>query len=316
MATPEFEQVHDRVYRLASPFEGGGLTNVYVVRGEKTAVVDSGVLSTPTNHLAPALQSIGLSLGDVDLVLNTHGHMDHLGGNSELKDAGAEINLHREDAPRAHSNQLHAEQAREALRLLGLEDLAPAREAFLLRLLGREVGVDRVLEDGDTVDLGRDVRLQVVHTPGHTPGSVCYWFEAAGLLITGDSVQARGSRPGGMPVLEQPATYPDSLRKAESIGAQGLLMGHAFKGPEGDLGPVARGPRVAEVFRESVAVHEAWERAVREAAVAQPGASGGEIARRAVESLRARYNLVDLPSDGYPSSGIMTLPSYLRLVQS
>lgn len=315
MPASELEQVHDRVYRLAAPFEGGGLTNVYVVRGEKTAVVDSGVLGTPTNDLAPALGSIGLSLSDVDVVLNTHGHMDHLGGNSELKDAGAEINLHRADAPRAHSNQLHVDTSREALKLLGLEHLAPEREAFLLRLLGREVGVDRVLEDGDTVDLGRDVRLRVVHTPGHTPGSVCYWFEAAGLLITGDSIQARGSRPGGMPVLEQPGTYPDSLHKAEAIDAQALLMGHAFKGPNGDLGPVARGPRVAEVFRESVAVHEAWERAVREAAAAEPNAGGGVVAKRAVEALRARFNLVDLPSDGYPSSGVMTLPGYLRLVR-
>lgn len=315
MAASDFEQVHDRVYRLAAPFEGGGLTNVYVVRGEKTAVVDSGVLGTPTNDLAPALGTIGLSLGDVDLVLNTHGHMDHLGGNSELKDAGAEINLHRDDAPRAHSNQLHVESSREALKLLGLEHLAPEREAFLLRLLGREVGVDRVLEDGDTVDLGRDVRLRVVHTPGHTPGSVCYWFESAGLLITGDSIQARGSRPGGMPVLEQPGTYPGSLRKAEAIDAQALLMGHAFKGPDGDLGPVARGPRVAEVFRESVAVHDAWEQAVREAAAAEPNAGGGVVAKRAVEALRARFNLVDLPSDGYPSSGVMTLPSYVRLVR-
>ncbi|MDP8921933.1 MAG: MBL fold metallo-hydrolase [Chloroflexota bacterium] len=316
MAEPQFEQVHDRIYRLGSPFAGGGLTNVYVVRGERTAVVDSGVLGTPTNHLAPALQSIGLSLTDVDLVLNTHGHMDHLGGNSELKDAGADINLHRDDAPRAHSNQLHAEQAREALKVLGLEDLAPEREAFLLRLLGREVGVDRVLEDGDTVDLGQDVRLRVVHTPGHTPGSVCYWYEAAGLLITGDSVQARGSRAGGMSVLEQPGRYPSSLAKAEGTGAQALLMGHAFKEPTGDLGPVARGPRVVEVFRESAEVHEAWERAVREARTANPGASGGEIAKRAVESLRAQYELIDEPSNGYPASGIMTLPAYLRLVQA
>jgi hydroxyacylglutathione hydrolase len=311
----QFEQVHDRVHRLASPFEGGGLTNVYVVRGARTAVIDSGVLGTPTNDLAPALATIGLGLGDVDLVLNTHGHMDHLGGNSELKDAGADIGLHREDAPRAHSNALHAEQARAALKALDLEHLAPDREAFLLRLLGREVGVDRVLEDGDVVDLGQDVRLHVVHTPGHTPGSVCYWYEAEGLLITGDSVQARGSRPGGMPVLEEPGLYPASLTRAESIGARALLMGHAFKGPDGDLGPVARGPRVAEVFRESAAVHAAWAAAVRDATAALPSAGGGEIARRAVEALRERFGLVDEPSNGFPAAGIMTLPGYLRLAR-
>jgi hydroxyacylglutathione hydrolase len=315
MAEYQFERLHDRVYRLPTPFEGGGLVNLYVIRGEKIAVVDSGVLGTPTTYLAPALESVGLKLGDVDLVINTHGHMDHLGGNSELKDAGAEIALHREDAPRASSNRLHVEQAAAGLKALGLEGMVPQREAFLLRLLGREVGVDRVLEDGDVVDLGSDVRLQVVHTPGHTGGSVCYWWEAAGLLITGDSIQARGSRAGGLPVIEDPTSYPDSVKRAEGIGARSLLMGHSFKGPNGDLGPVASGPRVAEVFRESLMIHETLTRAFGEALAGQPGLAGGEIARRAVDSIREALRLEDEPASGYPASGVMTLPSYLRVAR-
>jgi glyoxylase-like metal-dependent hydrolase (beta-lactamase superfamily II) len=311
-----FERVHDRVYRLPCPFEGGGLVNLYLVRGEKTAIVDTGVLGTPTNFLAPALEPMGLSLGDVDMVLNTHGHMDHLGGNSELKDAGADIALHRDDAQLAQSNRAHTEKATDSLRALGLDKLAPGREAFLLRLLGREVGVDRMLEDGDVVDLGADVRLLVVHTPGHTPGSVCYWWEAAGLLITGDSIQARGSRPGGLPVIEDPAAYRQTLDRAEAVGAQTLLMGHAFKGAAGDLGPVASGPRVGEVFRESVATHEALSRAFEQAVAEAPGAGGGEIARRAIEAVRDRLRLEDEPASGFPPSGIMTLPNYLRLARA
>lgn len=311
MTATSFERVHDRIYRLPVPFEGGGLTNMYLVRGAKTAVIDTAVRGAPTNNLAPALAAVGLSLSDVDYVLNTHGHMDHLGGNAELKDAGAEIAIHSADAERTRSNQGHLERAAEGLRALGLDELVPHREAFLLRQLGREVGCDRVLEDGDVVDLGLDVRLQVVHTPGHTPGAVCYLWEAAGVLLTGDSIQARGSRSGGMPVLEDPPSYPASLKKAESIGATTLLMGHAFKGPEGDLGPVATGARVATVFRESLAVHEDWERAIRQALAELPSASGGEVARRAVSLLRNRYALGEAEG-GLPSSGTTTIPAYLR----
>ena len=50
-----FEQVHDRVYRLPCPFEGGGVVNLYLLRGAQTAIVDTGVLGTPTNDLTPAL---------------------------------------------------------------------------------------------------------------------------------------------------------------------------------------------------------------------------------------------------------------------
>lgn len=311
MTATSFERVHDRIYRLPVPFEGGGLTNMYLVRGSKTAVIDTAVLGAPTSFLAPALAAIGLGLGEVDYVLNTHGHMDHLGGNSEMKDAGAEIAIHSADVERTRSNQGHLDRARAGLTLLGLEDHAPAREAMLLRLLGREVGCDRVLEDGDVVDLGSDVRLTVVHTPGHTPGAVCYLWEAAGVLITGDSLQARGSRVGGMPVLEDPRSYPGSLKKAESVGATSLLMGHAFRGPEGDLGPVATGGRVADVFRESLAVHEAWTGAVGQALAELPSGSASARALRAAELLREQYGLGDADS-GYPSSGTTTIPAYLR----
>ncbi len=311
MASVQFEQVQDRVYRLPTPFEGGGLVNLYLVRGARTAIVDTGVLGTPTAYVAPALEALGLSLGDVNLVLNTHGHMDHLGGNAELKNAGAEIALHEADAVRASSNRLHVEKAAEGLRALGLEGLLPQREAFLLRMLGREVGVDRVLEDGDVVDLGSDVRLQVLSTPGHTPGSVCYWWESADLLITGDSIQARGSRPGGLPVIEDPTSYPASIDRVTSMGVGMLLMGHSFRGPDGELGPVAKGPRVAEALRESLATHELLATAFRTALAEVPAGGGGEVARSAVAQIRDTLGLEDEPASGLPGSAIPTLPAYL-----
>jgi glyoxylase-like metal-dependent hydrolase (beta-lactamase superfamily II) len=313
MSEYTFDRVHDRIYRLPVPFEGGGLTNMYVVRGTRTAVIDTAVLGAPTTYLAPALSSIGMGMGEVEYVLNTHGHMDHLGGNAEMKDAGSEIAIHSADVERTRSNQGHLDRASSSLNLLGLGDRAAAREAMLLRLLGREVGCDRVLEDGDVVDLGSDVKLTVVHTPGHTPGAVCYLWESEGIMITGDSIQARGSRPGGMPVLEDPSTYADSLKKAESVGATSLFMGHAFKGPDGDVGPVATGGTVAAVYRESLSVHEAWVGAVRQAISELPSGSPGERCLRAAAILREQYGLGDVDA-GYPSSGTTTIPAYLRML--
>jgi glyoxylase-like metal-dependent hydrolase (beta-lactamase superfamily II) len=312
MNSGPFEQVHDRIWRVPSLFEGGTITNVYIVRGGITAVIDTGVLGTPTNDVVPALASLGLSLSDVDLVVNTHGHMDHLGGNAELKDAGAEIVLHRADRLRAESNQSHADLLRELFVEIDAQNLLPAREAMTLRLLGRAVGVDRVLEDGDVVDLGDDVKLTVVHTPGHTPGSVCYYWEAGGILLTGDSIQARGVKWGGIPVVEDPATYSESVRLARDIGASTLMMGHAFQGPEGDLGPVARGPRVMEVFRQSLLTHEVLTLAFNAALRESPNAGGGEIARRALDEAKAHLNIELNPETGYPDGFHRTLPSYLR----
>jgi hydroxyacylglutathione hydrolase len=70
----------------------------------------------------------------------------------------------------------------------------------LLANVGREVSPDRQLQDGDELDLGRALVLRVLHTPGHTPGSISLYWEREGILFTGDSLQGRGSRPGWMPL--------------------------------------------------------------------------------------------------------------------
>jgi hydroxyacylglutathione hydrolase len=315
MAGDQFEQVHERVWRVPSEFEGGTVTQVYIVRGAITALVDTGVFGTPTNDVVPALASLGLSLGDVDLVVNTHGHMDHLGGNSELKDAGAEIALHRADQPLADSNEFHAQRLRELYPVIDADHLRPSREAMTMRLLGRAVGVDRLLDDGDVVDLGADVKLTVVHTPGHTGGSVCYYWEAAGMLFTGDSIQARGVHGGGLPIVEAPANYAESVKRARGISPGVLAMGHGFAGPEGPLGPVARDRRVEQVFHESLRTHEVLSRSFAEAVKAAPDASGGDLARQAVALATDDLGLKVDPALGFPYGFFRTLPGYLTIAR-
>jgi glyoxylase-like metal-dependent hydrolase (beta-lactamase superfamily II) len=319
MAAGQLEQVHDRIWRVPSDFSSSGVataTNVYVVRGAITALVDTGVFGSPTNDVAPALASLGLSLGDVDLVVNTHGHFDHLGGNGEGKDAAnAEIALHRADVPLAESHENQTRRLRELYGAIDADHLRPAREAMTLRLLGRAVGVDRVLDDGDVVDLGADVKLTVIHTPGHTAGAVCYYWEAANLLLTGDSIQGRGVHAGALPIVEAPGSYAASLKRARDIRPAALLMGHGFQGPDGDLGPVARGRAVADVFYESVRTHNVLSLAFSTALHDAPDAAGGDVARRALEIARADLNLHVDPALGFPWGFFYTLPGYLQMAR-
>lgn len=318
MTPVHVEQVHDRVWRVPSDFQSSGITtatNVYIVRGAITALVDTGVFGTPTNDVTPALASLGLSLGDVDLVVNTHGHFDHLGGNAELKDAGADIALHRADAPLAESNDNHARRLRELYGAIDADHLRPAREAMTMRLLGRAVGVDRMLDDGDVVDLGADVKLTVIHTPGHTGGSVCFFWEAAGLLFTGDSIQGRGVHGGALPIVEAPAFYGESLRRSRDTRPSALLMGHGFQGPDGSLGPVARGSAVADVFYESLRTHNVLSLAFSTALHETPDATGGDVSRRAVQIASQDLRLNVEPSLGFPWGFFYTLPGYLDLAR-
>jgi glyoxylase-like metal-dependent hydrolase (beta-lactamase superfamily II) len=104
------------------------------------------------------------------LVLNTHGHLDHIGANRDMTEKyGVPLALHAADAP-----MLKAENFLEIGLLLGVRD-SPSP--------------DRLLADGDEIAVGGE-RLRVIHTPGHTPGSV--GFFGSGLLFSGDTLFCGG----------------------------------------------------------------------------------------------------------------------------
>jgi glyoxylase-like metal-dependent hydrolase (beta-lactamase superfamily II) len=173
------KQVHPKIFQIAAPFENGGIVNCYLIDAPRRALIDTGTASVPQGSLVPALAELGWQLSDLRIIINTHIHIDHAGGNAEMLElTGGAIHIHRADADYTDRARYLDKYCRDALRLMGDADQIPQSEAFQLQLLGREWGVERRLDDGDTVDLGGDIRLQVVHTPGHTPGSASFLLGA------------------------------------------------------------------------------------------------------------------------------------------
>jgi glyoxylase-like metal-dependent hydrolase (beta-lactamase superfamily II) len=171
------------------------------------------------------------------------------------------------------------------MRLMGRQDMLAEREAILRRIVGRASGIDRELADGDEVDLGNDVRLRVVHTPGHTPGSVCFFWEAGGTVFSGDAVQGHGWRAGLAPIYHN-TQYLASLDRIEALQASTLCMGHTF-GWSGVLNdPVRRGPEIAQTLQSSRNASAAIDRAAA-AALAElgPEAPFLELAQAAFREL-------------------------------
>ncbi len=106
-------------------------------------------------------------------ILNTHTHIDHVGANHALKEAtGAQVMLHEADLP------LYDSLPAQALMLGGFLPAPPRAK------------VDEYVHQGDRVSAGA-VALEVLHTPGHTPGSVCFQLPGeAPLLLSGDTLFA------------------------------------------------------------------------------------------------------------------------------
>jgi glyoxylase-like metal-dependent hydrolase (beta-lactamase superfamily II) len=150
--------------------------NCYIIGCPETgeaAVVDPG---GDADRILARLKARGLRLRYIIL---THGHVDHIAALGEVRDAtGAEVLIHAADADM-------------------LTDPTRNLSFFMGRRL-RFSPAERLLADGDTIEVGT-VRLEVVHTPGHTPGGIC--LKTDDLVITGDTLFAgsvgRSDFPGG-----------------------------------------------------------------------------------------------------------------------
>jgi glyoxylase-like metal-dependent hydrolase (beta-lactamase superfamily II) len=106
----------------------------------------------------------------VRMAIHTHAHLDHIGGTRPLKDAtGSRILLHREDHWLYENLPMQAQ-------LFGWDEPPP-------------LPVDDWLEHGQTFACA-SIAIEVIHTPGHSPGSVCFLLAAEGLLFSGDTLFA------------------------------------------------------------------------------------------------------------------------------
>lgn len=167
--------------------------NVVAILGPVITLIDAGLPGSGP-HLGRALAAHGRSLDDVGRVICTHGHPDHAGGAAELASRGVEVLIHPADAARLPTT-------------FGDVVRSPGRGQLFAALTPQPPATTPIL-DGDVLpELGG---LQVIHTPGHTPGSVCLWARRHGLLFVGDALQRRFGRVGYASRL-----YSDDYRAAQ-----------------------------------------------------------------------------------------------------
>jgi glyoxylase-like metal-dependent hydrolase (beta-lactamase superfamily II) len=189
-------ELHPGVWLVAEPSH----VNTWLVAGQERAVLlDTGLGIAPIRPVAEGLTDRPVS------VLNTHSHFDHVGGNHEFE----EIVIHELGAPRLQEEvppALLADYLGYTRRLLAAADEYRRADGELFHLLtpdsdprplpeGFDAGSWRIpasratstLRDGDRVDLGGRV-LTVLHTPGHSPDSICLLDERDGLLFAADTI--------------------------------------------------------------------------------------------------------------------------------
>ena len=313
-----FTEVKKQIYTVTAPFHGGGNVFLYLITGERIALVDTGVEHTPSEVIQPALAEMGLALSDIDVVLNTHSHLDHAGGNGEMRQLSkASIHTHKADVFMADSVQAQVDFMLAPLIALDFsKEALDDRADHVVSNAGRAVGVDVALSEGDTVDLGRGIVLRVVHNPGHTPGCISYFWEAEGLLLSGDGVPGMGSRPGAYPLYFDAVSYRRSLAKLSRMDFRAICLGHAYLGGTLVNHPVREGADCALYLKGAIQVADTIQKAAVDAVRRMPGAAKRELALAMVSELVYSIPQVLVRETGMPGAAPPALASHIDAAQN
>ena len=187
-------QLRPGLYRITEPHCRRMVrANCFLVLGaERDLLIDSGMGVAPLRPIIARLSSRPLT------VFTTHAHIDHVGSHPEF--VGLDILVHpleadelRRPGTKGLRFPARAPEQIEALRRAGIElpeymvDAVPYADYDVHGYGRAAVSPTHLVEDGHVVDLGGQ-RLEVLHLPGHSPGSIGLWDDAAGSLFTGDAL--------------------------------------------------------------------------------------------------------------------------------
>jgi glyoxylase-like metal-dependent hydrolase (beta-lactamase superfamily II) len=208
-------------------------TNWYLVQdGNRLTVVDAGVPAS-WESFRLLLQVLGRRIADVEAIVLTHAHFDHVGFAETLRRAaGIPVYLHRADETLAYAPMAYAHE-RSRLWYLPRPKAMPIVGRLLLAraFFPPPLGEVQLFDDGDVLPVPG--APQVLATPGHTDGHCALLLAERGVLIAGDAVVTLDPYTGRRgPRLVARAATADSERAQASLqriaesGAQTVLMGH------------------------------------------------------------------------------------------
>jgi glyoxylase-like metal-dependent hydrolase (beta-lactamase superfamily II) len=233
-------EVAPGVHRL-----GNEIVNFYLVEADGGRVLVDAGLSGFHDQLVEFLRSRGRAVADIDAVLLTHAHPDHVGVAEAVRQAGVPVHVHEADAEQARTAKSHRREGsmlpyfrhRATWRLIGMA----ARTGGLKTPKIAEV---TTFAEGELDVPGRP---RAIHTPGHSPGHVVFQFESHGALIAGDALCTYNPLTGRPGPQLMPGAFAfsnaqamESLSRIEGIDVGVLLVGHGDPWTAGVGAAVAR----------------------------------------------------------------------------
>ena len=226
----DVSEVGDGVLRITEPYVHSYVrSNAWLICGTAAnLLVDAGL------GIGQLRAELGERLDRPVLAIATHSHFDHFGGLGEFADRAA----HRDDGDVIEQASDYVTLTSDTYPSALVDEFVAAGEAvpqMLISALPSEgfdvtgfrtpaVPITRWLADSDVLDIG-DRSFEVLHAPGHSPGSICLWEARSGTLVSGDVLV------DGEPLLDElprssPADFAASLRRLADLPMRAVYGGH------------------------------------------------------------------------------------------
>jgi hydroxyacylglutathione hydrolase len=238
----------------------------YILLGEKICLIDAGVWTT-ASQFQGYLNQIGRSPKEIAVVLLTHAHPDHIGGCLAIKKASSALfYAHPADKPWIENVERQYQER-------------PILNFF--ELVEGPVLVNRELREGDTVSWDKGKTIRILETPGHSPGSIAFFYEEEGGLFTGDAVPAVGT----LPIYVDPQASIESIRKLQKLSHAKHLLSSWHE-------PISQN-QIRTIMEEGIRYIQKIDAIVVDLSKTMPPeASGEELSLRALERLGIKTNKV------------------------
>jgi glyoxylase-like metal-dependent hydrolase (beta-lactamase superfamily II) len=183
-------------------------SNIYLIIDKTIALIDAGT-GMNFETVKQNLSKFNLKPNDIELLINTHCHYDHIGGDHDfVQAAGCEVCIH----------ELEADMLRKGDSIVTCADM-----------FGEKLGpidVTRELREEDKIELG-ELTLEVLHTPGHTAGSICLYEPRQRLLFSGDTIFSDGVGRTDLPTGDA-AVLRNSIEGLLKLDVQTIYPGHGL----------------------------------------------------------------------------------------